>query len=91
MLPAAESSCGNVQDRPAPNSPNPISAPAGAALISPVARPTAATRPHALTTRAGPNRATSRSPNSRPTAIMTENAAYPRAANPADVPRLSRR
>jgi hypothetical protein len=91
MLPAAESNCGNVLDRPAPNRANPISPRAGLALASAHARPTAATAPHPLTSRPGPNRAASRSPASRPAAMVTENAAYPRAANAAEVPRLSRR
>jgi len=90
-LPATDSNCGNVLDSPAPNSANPTSPAAGLAVTSATARPIAATSPHPLTSRAGPNRAVSRSPNSRPIAIVTENAAYPRAANAAEVPRLSRR
>jgi hypothetical protein len=75
MFPAADSICGNVLDKPAPNSANPISPTTGLVTASALARPTAATTPHPLTSRPGPNRAASRSPASRPNAIVSENAA----------------
>jgi hypothetical protein len=90
-FPAAENNCGIVQDRPAPNRAKPATPAAGLAMISPAARPPAASRPQPWISLAAPILAASRSPSSRPSAIVIENAANPVAANPADVPRLSRR
>src|ERR1039458_10841774 len=76
-LPAADSSCGNVQDSPAPNTAKPATAPAGAGLSSAPARPAAASSPQPRTSAAGPNRAASRSPASRPSPMVTEKPAQP--------------
>jgi len=86
---AEETICGKIPARPAPSRANPAMATAGLGISSPAARPRPATRPLARTNRTEPNRAASRSPATRPAAIVTENAASPAAATPADVPRLT--
>src|SRR5262245_36346244 len=90
-LPATDSSCGKMHDKPAPFNAKPTIVTAGMLLISAVAIPIAASNPPPLTSAAGPNRSARRSPARRPTAIVTENAAKPNAANQADVPRPSLR
>ncbi len=86
---ADETICGKIPAWPAPSRANPAMAAAGVPISSPAASPRPASRPLTRTSRAEPNRAASRSPTIRPAAIVTENAASPAAATPADVPRLT--
>jgi hypothetical protein len=81
--------CGKIPARPAPSRAKPAMAAAGELISRPAVMPTPATRPLARTRRTGPNRAASRSPASRPAAIVTEKAASATAATPGAVPRLT--
>ena len=78
-------------DRPAPKAVNPAMVTAGTGVASASAMPAVAITPLALITVTTPKRWMSRSPTARPTVMVTEKAAKPKAARPALVPRLSRR
>jgi hypothetical protein len=87
--PAAENNCGITQENPAPLTANPMTAPSESRLSNAEASPAEASRAHRRTVPAGPYRAVSRSPASRPAAIAREKAANPAAGIPRWAPRLS--
>src|SRR5215213_5639582 len=89
--PAALRAVGKITEKPAPAHAKPASAMRGWAAARATPSPTAAIAPHERTSVAGPRSSVNPSPKRRPKAMDKENAAYPAAANPGPVLRVSSR
>ena len=85
VRPAAVKANGTTVAKPAPTAANPISPVTGVGLSRTSPSPPKASAPLQRTMATGPICTASKPPPKRPSAMVTEKAAYPIAANPSDV------